>query len=141
MATETSSLLELNLSIFEYRELSNQAMDRMGVSMDFITQIIFAMLIASFFIAHRLSRSQLILVMSLYSLLVAMNLYIFASHVAEFEGFSAAAGLPVDVIEVGSYRFPLLGPQIFLYFLMYLASLWWVMSCRKNQSKQLESPL
>ena len=99
------------------------------------------MLIASFFIAHRLSRSQLILVMSLYSLLVAMNLYIFASHVAEYEGFSAAADLPVDVIEVGSYRFPLLGPQIFLYFLMYLASLWWVMSCRKNQSKQLESPL
>ena len=77
MATETSSLLELNLSTFEYRELSNQAMDRMGVSMDFITQIIFAMLIASFFIAHRLSRSQLILVMSLYSLLVALNLYIF----------------------------------------------------------------
>ena len=128
--------LELGLTRYELLELSNHAGDRFGGTVDFLIQILFALLIASFFIAHKLSKSQLGFLLATYTVLFFLNWNWARAHAEEWAAFSAAAGLPpVGTIIIGDVLISDLAILWVLLCAMYFGSIWWVLSCRKNQAK------
>ena len=134
--------LELGMTRFELLELSNQASERIGGTLDWLTQLIFALLIASFFVANKLSRKQLGFLLAVYSAIFFFQLWIAAGAYIEYYKFSEAAGLtPIDLINIGGVKVDDMAIVLGLWLVMYMGSIWWVFSCRKSQQKELGSPL
>jgi len=133
--------IELDLTRVELLELADR---QAQMGFDYISwamEITFAFMIATFFIAHRLSRPQFFFLLVAYTLFIFHNLegYSVASHEIRF--WLEAAGMRVSAPEFAGIAYPVEAIPLLLYAIFYMGSIWWAISCRRNQAKEIGSPL
>jgi hypothetical protein len=133
--------LELGMTRYELYEVSNQALTTFHTNIDSLIQILFAFLMAMFFIAHRLSRRQFGFALVTYSVLQFLYLRGAYNAVGEFERLNAAMGLPTPDFEIWAIKFSEFTFVYTVMVAMYMGSIWWSFGCRENQKKEIGSPL
>ena len=117
-----------------------------GSSIEFL----FAWLVAMFFVAHRLTRFQFVVVSGIYLLLMFTHYVSMVSSAAYSEVWKGYAGFNTQGNATGvdktildrSIELALGGHFASLVFWVMVAiSIWWAVSCRKNQPMDIGSPL
>jgi len=116
-------------------------------------QITFAWLIAMFFVAHRLSRPQLFVVAVFFSWFYFQSWQLQMSTLREIAAWSQLlAPEGIELLPARDYSWAHRSMRAFLYgtdsqyrdtipFLMFAGCIWWAFSCRRNQPKEIGSPL
>jgi hypothetical protein len=133
--------IELGLTRVELLELADR---QIQMGFDYISwamEITFAFIIATFFIAHRLSRSQFFFLLAAYTLFICHNFegYLITRYEVDF--WLKAAGMIVSAPEFAGIAYPVETIPFLLYATFYVGSIWWAISCRRNQPKEIGSPL
>ncbi len=117
-----------------------------GSSVEFL----FAWLVAMFFIAHRLSKLQFLVATGIYLILMSMHYFSMVSSATYTETWKRYAGFSTQADATGTEKtildsgieFAQGGHFASLVFWVVVAiSIWWAVSCRENQPKEIGSPL
>ncbi len=117
-----------------------------GSSVEFL----FAWLVAMFFIAHRLSKLQFLVASGIYLLLMSMHFLSMVNTATYTEIWKRYAGFSTQAYATGtdaaildrSIDLAQGGYFVSLVFWVVVAiSIWWAVSCRENQPKEIGSPL
>ena len=114
-------------------------------------QIFFAWLVAMFFVAHRLSRAQFVVVSVLFTYFTWSswtNLYGAADAFLAWQEYaglyntkSEPPGAPPNLIYQAMYFMRDLEMEHIDYWAVYIACMWFGVNCRSNQPNKLGSPL
>jgi hypothetical protein len=114
-----------------------------------VLQLTFAWLIGMFFVAHRLSRSQLFVAIAFFGIFYFQTWSSYMSIVDAIDRWNAhmwpsdyVALNPdqnllrqaVEFLNIGSWAWDALP------FMLFAGCIWWAFSCRRNQPKELGSP-
>lgn len=122
--------IELDLTRAELLELADRQAQRWFDHISWAMEITFAFMIATFFIAHRLSRPQFFFLLVAYTLFMMSNI----------QGYSVASYEIAPELYAG-IMYPVEAIPLLLYVILYMGSIWWAISCRRNQPKEIGSPL
>lgn len=138
---------ELGMTRAEMLEQINYLDGSITTTLEFQTQIIFGWLVAMFFVAHRLSRSQLLTACVFFVAISMLNLGVLAAAVSKAEQWYSflyptlesndpldALGMLLSIVGNG-------WAQVTVILSVYVACIWWAASCRRNQPKDIGSPL
>ena len=122
-----------------------------GVSaIDSSIQFLFAWLVAMFFIAHRLSRAQFLAAIGFYLVMSFLKYAELVSNYTAQDTWVRYAGFYLQEHEVGVE--PALTDKVveaalsyvalsLMFWAVVAASIWWAVSCRRNQPHEAGSPL
>ncbi|MEP5568110.1 MAG: hypothetical protein ABJN62_09780 [Halioglobus sp.] len=142
---------ELGMTRAEMMEHIHFISEGMNATSDTQLQIFFAWLVAMFFVAHRLSRAQFLVVSALFTYFT-WDSWISMSHGWHaFIAWQEYAGLHHQVLDMTgnlsgivekSMQFMrTVSSDAIFYWAVYASCMWFGFSCRKNQPKELGSPL
>jgi hypothetical protein len=136
----------------------HEHMDYLRSNFDVITttilQLVFAWLVGMFFVAHRLSRLQLFVATIFFAVFYFQAWSHYFIIIDEYELWHSFAW-PADYAHYGFTPSPdrtwMIKAVHYLNFtgplwdalplIMFAGSIWWASSCRRNQPKELGSPL
>ena len=112
---------------------------------EFQTEVMFAWLVAMFFIAHRLSRTQFLACCLLFSLICLWNYMNIWDNMIAFTAWQYLAGFhPVDPESLWDQMISVFLGGYWMKALMalgtYVACIWFSVSCRRNQANTIGSP-
>jgi len=119
-------------------------------AVDSSIQFLFAWLVAMFFIAHRLSKVQFFVAIGFYLGISFLKYAELASNFAAQDTWAGYAGFYVQEHDVGAesnlfdkmIEVALSDQSLSLTFwAVVAASIWWAISCRKNQPNEVGSPI
>jgi hypothetical protein len=138
--TEWASTYFSSMTKAEIMDQGNWALDNAVGQTDTFFQLLFGFLIAMFLIAHRLSRTQFTAALVLYSSVVLLTGDQWLDRVIFFEAIERfLGGDPFHTFL--NVKIPYFVPMLIVYCLMFAGSIWWAFSCRRNQPKEIGSPL
>jgi hypothetical protein len=134
--------LKLGMSRFELLSLSDFRLEQMTTLTELYFQLLSAFLIASLFIAKRLSSRQFYFLLSIYSVTMVWLSFNILLQLRMWEQYWRAAGL----IHVGNFT---LGgieiwhgiPSILVSLVFLLGSIWWAIICRKSTTIENANPI
>lgn len=142
---------ELGMSRAEMMEHIHYLGEVVGTTYDTQLQIFFAWLVAMFFVAHRLSKPQFIVVSLLFTYFTWSSWTSLYAGQDAFIGWQEYAGLyhaklepvgaPPNLIYKAMYFMRDLDMDNIYYWAVYIACMWFGVSCRNNQPKEVGSPL
>ena len=126
----------------------NQLESTILTALEFQTQIIFGWLVAMFFVAHRLSRPQISVACIFFLGISLMNLAVIVSAISRAETWqdylfptSNVVAMPSDMTDIFLDVISSGWLQLAFMLSVYAACIWWAISCRRNQSNVIGSPL
>ena len=140
---------ELGMSRAEMLDQINFLRESLATAIGDSIEILFAWLVVMFFIAHRLSRAQFFTAVSFY---LIGHIYLYGTmyrHVmlqsvwARYGGFISRADAGGGTTPIDSLLSFLMSgyTSTFVYWAIVATSIWWAVSCRRNQPKDIGSPL
>ena len=139
---------EMGMTNAEIYAQLNQMEATILTALEFQTQIIFGWLVAMFFVAHRLSRPQISVACTFFLCISLMNLAVIVSAISRAETWqgylfpnSNANAMPSDMTGIFLYVISSGWLQLAFVLSLYAACIWWAISCRRNQSNVIGSPL
>ena len=141
---------ELGMTRAEILEHINHLDGLFQAALDGSIQFLFAWLVAMFFVAHRLSIVQFIVANIFYIVICILQYVTMLSIFQSSEVWKRYGGFFVQSNEVGGeptlldgIREAVLGgySQSLVFWAVIAASIWWAANCRRNQPKEIGSPL
>ena len=115
---------------------------------EFQTEVMFAWLVAMFFIAHRLSRVQFLAGCLLFSLISLWNYMNIWDNMVAFMYWQELAGFTSNGVEIVSIWDQISSAFLGGYWMKaamalstFVACIWFAFSCRRNQANTIGSPL
>lgn len=140
--------IEIGMTKAEMYVQLNQLESTILTALEFQTQIIFGWLVAMFFVAHRLSRPQISVACIFFLGISLMNLAVIVSAISRAETWqdnlfptSNVTAMPSDMTGIFFYVISSGWLQLAFILSVYAACIWWAISCRRNQSNVIGSPL
>ena len=141
---------ELGMTRAEMLDHINQLEAAFSSAAGSSVEFLFAWLVAMFFVAHRLTKLQFIVASGIYLLLMFTHYISMVSSTAYSETWKGYAGFNMQASAAGVDKTILdrsieltLGGHFasLVYWVVVTISIWWAVSCRKNQPMDIGSPL
>ena len=141
---------KLGMTRAEILEHLNHLDGAFQAAVDGSVQFLFAWLVAMFFVAHRLSRVQFFVANGFYLVICVLQYVTMLSIFQSQDVWSRYGGFYTQSHEVGTEptlldRFleGLIGGYSIslVFWALIAASIWWAVSCRRNQPKEIGSPI